>query len=300
MAQRLSTLLAFRSIGTAAALWVVIGVPVAAVIAAFRVFLWVITVVPAMAATASLLGAVHGLWLCLAGKPESDYNGFLLLGSVSGGVLGVLAFPPVFSATSIIATRPTAALFLMAAVVGGVAAGVTSAHVLYSTLRVQVSMTSMRVVVGGLILIVLAAIEYRFYWPATTDRIAVSEVSRQDITGLSAGNARGSQWTGCYEFQGKTPLDQGRGSGFLKVAQTDGVLKVEDGRDSFQGGVDRDGRFRFGAEIIARTDTLRILWQGKFHGNSFDFDKRLTVVNGVNSLGVNPLTGTARLVPCDQ
>jgi hypothetical protein len=144
----------------------------------------------------------------------------------------------------------------------------------------------------------LMAIEYQLYWPATTERIAVPEISRQDIAALSAGNARGSQWTGCYEFQGKTPLGKGGGSGLLKVVQTDGVLKVEVGRDSFLGGVDRDGRFRFGAEIIERTDTLRILWRGKFHDNSFDFNERLTVVNGVNSLGANPLTGTGKLISC--
>jgi hypothetical protein len=301
MAQRPSAFLAFRSIGTAAALWLVIGVPVAAVIAAFRASVWVITVVPAMAATACLLGAVHGLWFYLAGQgPKSNYNGFLLLGSVSGGFLGVLAFPPVFSSTNIIATRPTAAFFLMAAMVGGIAAGVIAAHVLYLPLQAQVSTTSRRVVVSGLILIVLAAIDYRFCWPATTERIAAPEVSRQDITGLSAGSARGSQWSGCYEFRGKTPLGQGGAFGLLKVVQTDGLLKVEDGRESLMGGVDRDGRFRFGAEITEHTDTLRILWNGKFHDSSFDFSKRLTVVNGVNSLGINPLTGTAQLFPCDQ
>jgi hypothetical protein len=300
MEQRPSALVAFGSIGIAAAMWLVVGAPVAAGIAASFVSFWMLASFPEIAATASVLGAVQGLWFYLAGpgRSKSEYDGFLWLGAFSGSFLGVLGFPPVFSRVGIIAARSTVAVLLLGAIVGGIAAGLVSAHVLTLLLQGRTLKLGWRVVFVGLIII--AATDYLLYWPATTERIAVPEVSRQDITALSAGNARGSQWSGCYEFQGKTPLGQGGGSGLLKVVQNDGVLKVENGRESFLGGVDRSGRFRFGAEISERTDTLRILWQGKFHGNSFEFKKRLTVVNGVNSLGINPLTGTGQLVPCDQ
>lgn len=299
MAQRSATLLAFRSMGTAAALWVVIGVPVAALIAALCVSVWVIASLADMSAVACILGAVQGLWLYLAGqRSESDYGALLWFGSLSGGFLGVLAFPAVLSSTSMIAARPTVAVFLMAAIVGGVAAGLASAHVLHLPLRGRSLTLGSRVTISGLLVIVLAAMDYRFFWPATAERVAASEVSRQEITSLSAGNARGSQWTGCYQYQGKTPLGMGGGSGLLKVAQTDGVLKVEDWSNSFLGGVDRNGRFRFGNEIAAGPQTLRTIWQGKFQGNSFEFERRMTVVNGVNALGTGPLTGTGQLIPC--
>jgi len=45
--------------------------PVAAVVAAFHVFVWVISALPEMAATAAVLGAVRGLWLWLVGQPSN-------------------------------------------------------------------------------------------------------------------------------------------------------------------------------------------------------------------------------------
>ena len=298
MEQRPSALVAFGSIGIAAAMWLVVCAPVAAGIAAYLVSFWMLSSFPEIAVTATVLGALQGLLFYLAGsgRSKSEYDGFLWLGAFSGAFLGVLGFPPVFSRAGVIAARPTVAVFILAAIAGGVTAGLVSGHVLTTLLWGRSLNLGRGVVLGGLL--VLAAIDYHFYWPATIERIAVPEVSLQDIAGLSAGSARGSQWTGCYEFQGRYPLGTGGQYGRLKLVQTDGVLKVDEGRDSFLGGVDRDGRFRFGAEITERTDTFRIVWQGRFHGNSFDFNKRLTVVKGVNSLGVNPLTGTGQLIPC--
>jgi hypothetical protein len=66
--QSVSQLNPFKAIGTGAAVWVVVGVPVAAMIAAFRVIVWVIYGLPEMSGTAAVLGAVHGLWLYLAGR----------------------------------------------------------------------------------------------------------------------------------------------------------------------------------------------------------------------------------------
>jgi hypothetical protein len=60
------------------------------------------------------------------------------------------------------------------------------------------------------------------------------------------------------------------------------------------GGVDSEGRFRFGAEKTAGQDTLRVLWEGTFHNDSLDFTRRLTVLLGPNLLNTTRLTGTAR------
>ena len=297
--RRPSALSALWSVATAAAVWVVVGVPSAGVIAAWRASLWVILSFPEMAICAAVLGAIQGLWFYLAGlgsKPEG--KSIVWLGLYSGGFLGVLGFPPVFSRTNIIAARPTAAVFLLAAIVGGFAAGLVSARVLAAPLRGRTLTLGWRVVFGSLI--VLTALDYHFYWPATVERITAPEVSHEEIRNLAPGNAHGSAWTGCYQYQGQLPLGTGGERGQLRVLQTDGVLKVQQWGEAhpFLGGVDRNGNFRFGAEISNGQDTFRVLWQGKFHAHSFEFKRRLTVVKGANNLGATQLTGTAQLTTC--
>jgi hypothetical protein len=181
MERRLSpSLNSFRSIATAAAVWAIVGVPVAAVIAAFRVSIWVITSFPEMAATAAILGAVQGLWLYLAGQPsESEYVYLRWLGSVSGGILGLLGFPPVFSRSNIVADRLMVAVFLLAAICGGIAAGLASARVVAVSLRGRRSTMGRSVVAGCLLVLPLAALDYQLYWPPTADRLPVPRVSHQ-------------------------------------------------------------------------------------------------------------------------
>ncbi len=299
MKQPLSPPLApFKRIATAAAIWVIVGVPVAAVIAGFRVFAWVIFSLPEMAATAAVLGAVQGLWLYLAGRPsEQEYGDLPWFGPASGGILGLLGFPPVFSRINgVVADRLMVAVFLLAAVCGGIAAGFASARVgpvLRSNLRGSV-------VVGCLLLLPLAAVDHHFYWPATSDRLPVPPVSHQAVTNLSAGDARGSTWAGCYQYLGQ--LSRGSGviggdGGLLEMEQTDGslnVLKVSG--YALLGGVNGNGRFRFGAERTTGKDTLRVLWEGKFNSSSLDFTRRITVLRGMNILNTTRLTGTAQRI----
>lgn len=58
----------------------------------------VILSVPEMAVTGFVLGVVHGLWLQLAGRSsESKAHDVRLLGAISGGVLGLLAFPRILA-----------------------------------------------------------------------------------------------------------------------------------------------------------------------------------------------------------
>jgi len=304
MERRLSPLRdAFRSIATAAAVWVIVGVPVAAVIAAFNVFLFVITSFPEMAATAPVLGAVQGLWLYLAGRPsESEYGGVLRLSSISGGLLGLLGFPPVFSRSNIVADRLTVAVFLVAAICGGIAAGCASGRIVAVPVRGRRSTLSRSVAFGCLLVLPLAALDYHFYWPAAADRLPVPRVSHQDVTNLSAGNALGSAWAGCYQYLGE--LSRGSGvigkeGGQLKVGQTNGALKVENGGAStMTGSVDRNGRFFFGAESVTGQDTLRVLWEGTFHESSLDFKRRVTVLRGTEILNTTQLTGTAPRISC--
>ncbi len=282
-------------------MWLVVCAPVAAGIAASFVSFWMLASFPEIAVTATVLGGVQGLWFYLAGpgRFKSEYDGYLCLGAISGSFLGVLGFPPVFSRAGIIAANPTVAVFLLAAIAGGTVAGLVSAHVLTLLLQGRTLKLGWRVVFVGRI--ILTAIDYHFYWPATTERIALPEISHQEIMNLSAGNAQGSTWSGCYHYQGRNPLGIGMENGQLKVVQTDGVLHVEGSiaePHSFSGGVDRNGRFRFGAEVSTGQDPSRVLWQGRFHGNSLEFQRRMTLLKGTNNPAATQLTGTAQLAPC--
>jgi hypothetical protein len=280
-------------------------VPVAAVIAAFRVFVWVIFSFPEMVATAAVLGAVHGLWLYLAGLPcEPESFDLRWFGPISGGILGVLGFPPVFSRIDgIVADRLMVAVSLLAAVCGGIAAGFVSARRV-TVPRVRGSILGRSVVVGCLLVLPLGALDYHFYWPATADRLPVSRVSHQAVTNFSAGDAHGSAWTGCYQYLGQ--LSRGSGvlggeGGLLRVGQTDGSLRVLDGSaDPLLGAVDGNGRFRFGGERTTGQDTLRVLWEGKFNDNSLNFTRRTTVLRGMNVLNTTRLTGTAQRISCNR
>jgi len=261
--QSVSQLNPFKAIGTGAVVWVVVGVPVAAIIAAFRVIVWVIYGLPEMSGTAAVLGAVHGLWLYLAGRSDELKDSQVRwFGAVTGGVLGLLGFLPVFSRINgIIADRLMVAVFLSAAVCGGIAAGFVLTKILAVPVRSPRSTVGRAIFVGCLLVLPLAALDFHFYWAPTVDRLPVPQVSREDVTNLAAGNARGSAWSGCYQYLGQFSWGSGvhgREGGLLQVAQTDGALKANDG-SPLLGGVDGDGRFHFGADMTTGQDTLRVL-----------------------------------------
>jgi hypothetical protein len=258
-----------------------------------------------MVASAIVLGAVQGLWLFLAGRPsESEYGDHLWVGSVSGGILGLMGFPPVFSRSNIVADRMMVAIFLLAAICGGISAGLVSARVVAVPLRGRRSVLGRSVVAGCLLVLPLAALDYHFYWPAAADRLPVPRVSHQAVTNLSAGDARGSAWAGCYQYLGQLTRGSGvigKEGGLLTVAQTDGALKVLNG-DAYPllGGVDGNGRFRFGAERAAGRDTLRVLWEGRFNSNSLNFTRRMTGLRGTNILNTTRLNGMAQRISCNR
>ena len=290
---------AFGGVLITAGLWVAISVPVAAAVAFLVVGLAIVASLRDMAAVACVLGGIQGFWFYLAG-PRLSYHRLLCFGLLSAGFLGSLGFLPVFSDTHILVSRQTFAFLLGAAAAGGAVAGVTSAHVLYLRLQgVGALPLTARVSVSVSLLVVLVVVDYQFCWPLISERVGVPELSHEDIVALSAGNAKGSQWTGCYAFIGKTPLGLGGASGLLRVSQSDGVLRVEDAsHNAYSGGVDSNGRFWFGAEIEAGADGSRTVWRGRFRGDSFEFNRRFTVINGLNALGTNPLRGTGKLSPC--
>ena len=299
---KMTVLSSIRGIATVTAVWVLVGVPVAAAISALQLFLFVVLAVPEMAKAAFVLGVVHGLWLQLAGRsPESKVRDARLLGVISGSVLGFLAFPPVFSRAYITPVSVSAAVtFVTAAIMGGIAAGVISAAVVTVPLRPVGSTLSRNVVFGCVFVLPLMVIDYHFFWIGTVDRLPIQEVSQREIASLASGDARGSSWAGCYHFWGHYPLNTGVEGGLLTVAQTNGVVQVGLGfeHSKLSGRVDSDGSFRFGGESIIAKDVLLTMWEGTFHNKSLSFTRRETLLSGGRVVNTIKITGGAERTAC--
>lgn len=286
----------------AVAVWASAGVSIAAAVSAFGLSFYVLLAVPRMAEVAAVLGLIHGVWLHITATPNSRQPWF---GAISGAILGVFEFPAVLSQSELMLERGAAvALFVTAAVFAGVVSGAVSAAFVRAPRELAPRSVPLKLAIGCLIVASLLFINQRLYWKATVDRLPVPQVSRGSLAELNAGNAHGSAWTGCYWYSGHTRLDQGGENGLLKVTQNDGNLHVfthvSQYRMEMAGGVDQNGRFRFGGEAKIGSDTLRYLWQGKFDGNSIDYVRRSTLLNGSAAPISDRLTGSADRTDCSK
>lgn len=294
----------FRNVAFTTVLWVLVGVPVAAAICALQLLAYVLIAVPRMAEVAAVLGIAHGLWLHLSrGCHRGLKAGDLWFGAISGGILGLLGFLPVFSQTELVIERNVLiAIFIAAAVVAGIAAGITSAAVVVAPVKNFGPTLRLKIGIGCLLVLPLALIEYDLYWAETVDNLPIQEVSRKTLAGLSSGDARGTSWSGCYRYWGHTSFNAGGESGLLKVMQTDGSLRVLafqfQERIELKGGADRDGRFRFGGESTTGRNTIRYFWEGEFHKNSLEYVRRSTLLTGSGSLYSTRLSGSAKWTEC--
>ncbi len=285
-------------VAASVAVWTIVGVPVAVAIAMLRVFVWVFASLPEMIVTAAVLGLVHGLWLSLAGRPFNgpDRHWF---GPASGSFLGLLGLPPVFSRINgVVVDCLTATVFLTAAVVAGLIAGLVSVRVVMRVAGGRRFALGDVVLVGSLLVLPVAVLDYRLYWPEMADRLPVRRVSPQSIANVMPGDARGSTWAGCYQYLGAFSRGSGlvgKEGGILNVTQMDGVLTVNDlDTPPLVGAVDVGGHFHFGGQRMTGQDTLRVLWEGTFKDNSLEFARRITVLRGDAVLNSTQLTGTAQ------
>jgi hypothetical protein len=165
---------------------------VAAVIGACRVFVFVLASLPEMIVTAAVLGVVDGLWVYFCGS-RSRGPSYQWFGVLSGALLGGLGFPPVFSRINgIVVDNVTAAVFFAAAIVSGLAAGATATRVVSRLTGKQQCDVRRMVVVGAMLLLPLAGVDYLMYWPDVVDRLPVRRVSEESIANIPPGDARGS------------------------------------------------------------------------------------------------------------
>lgn len=293
-----------RTVLTAAALWVLIAVPVAGAVSMISLSALFLFALREMAITAAVLGAIHGLWLFLLcpspqnsnDSPEKHTNLHRFC-SLSGGVLGLMGFLPVYSQTTIFVGYLEIANILAAGVCGGAVAGFVLGQ---SLSRRGFSPPELRqtLIVGGLLVLSLGAIEYATFWNSVVDRLPLLRIS---VANLPAGNATGKDWSGCYRFSGiYTDGTGAEGPGILMVKQDGGHLEISpDETWKLQGGIDRDGRFRVGEEISESGLTMRSLWEGKF-GSGILFKERDTAFEDGKLVNVYAEKGLGqRIYPCN-
>ena len=283
-------------------IWLVVGMPVALAVSAIQLFLWVVLIAPEVARAAAIFGAIHGLWLHLAGQSHrSTARDIRLFGIVSGGILGLLGFPVVFSRADILPVTVSAVVtFVMAATLGGAIAGGMSATFVAIPQRHSSSTLVRNVALGCLLVLPILAIEYRFFWTGTVERLPILDVPQRAIAKLSSGDARGSSHIGCYRYWGRTPMNLGGRRGQLRVHQSNGTLRVDvdDEKVSLSGGVDGDGRFLFGGERTSAKDTLPEIWNGTFQSYALTFTRRSTLLGQGLIVHTDELTGAAKRATC--
>jgi hypothetical protein len=295
-------LISCRELLIAATTWVFLAVPVAAAISAIGLSLMFMFVLKEMAATAVVLGATHGLWVLLAGGssrfaasglPGPKKFGFRWFGAISGGVLGLLGFLPVYSCTSVNMDYPSIILLVAAGICGGVVAGLVFCSISFARLSNPPAIAQ-SLIVGSLLVLAIAAIEYAVYWNPLVDRLPLLKVS---VANLSAGDAKGADWSGCYQYFGILSDRSGAEGGQLVVKQKDGLLEIsERGESPARGGISQEGRFRAGAETSENGITFRTLWEGRF-GSGLVFTKRTTAFGG-RWLNIRSVKGVAQGTSC--
>jgi hypothetical protein len=288
---------------TATAVWVFVAVPVAAAVSAVRLSLLFLFVLPEMAATAAILGAIHGLWVFLANGPSqfagsrlpgATASSFRWFGVISGGVLGLLGFLPVYSHTTVLAVYPLLIASIAAAICGGAAAGFAFCWILSAKLF-DPPPIGQSLITGSLLVLALGAMEYAAYWNGTADRLPLLKFA---VTNLPAGDAKDTAWSDCYEYRGIASDGNGGDSGILLVKQRDGLLELSSNRNwALQGGVDQQGRFSAGAETTRDGITFRTLWEGRF-GSGLVFTERTTALRDGSVVNITAIWGIGERTGC--
>jgi hypothetical protein len=264
---------ALGNVARGAIIWCTVGVGIAALISSLVLFVWAIFVVTVAAPIAALLGSVQGLWLYLERLHWKNSRERVRFGWMSGAALGLLGFAPSYIHIEVLPSHGwlDIAIFLAAALFGGMAAGgVTALLTPTSDCPQAASRSARRVLVGSLLILAGALIEYSVYWPALVRKLPILRLDESSVVNLPDGNARGSLWSGCFQYNGETFWASGMvGSegGAAFVQQKDGALQVSlgDSAGRLSGGVDEDGRFWAGAQApVGHGETLRTLLRGRF------------------------------------
>jgi hypothetical protein len=298
-------LIVFRNALTTAAIWAFVGVPVAALLSIVGVISIFTGLSPTMLVTGAALGAVQGLWLTIGGRlanaeqSESNWTGVL-----SGALLGLLGFPPVFSHMKSFSEERLVVLLVVAVACGGMISGVASVRAVAAYGPWGPPTRVRNAVTGCVLLLALTVTDYRLYWGRTLERLPALPLTHAAVANIGSGDSRGSQWSGCYAYEARDGFSANPETGLLVVQETDGTLTASDGSpQDLRGGVDRNGHFRLGMDQSLDSANhgaaVRILWDGWFSGDSATFSRR-TTLSGSQYEFNRRFNGTAKRTRCPE
>jgi len=303
-------LVLLRNVLTTAAVWVVVGVPAAALLTVVGLLFLFAGRSRELLVVGAVLGVVHGLWLTIggrladAGATESNWTGAL-----SGALLGLLGLPAVYAHVTSATDDRMMVLYVVAAVCGGMLAGVISVRAVaaYGPWGAPTRVRS--AVTGCVLLLALTAADYWLYRASTFENLPPLPLSQNAVENIAPGDMQGSQWSGCYHYEGRDGLSKSPmppETGLLVIRQMNGTITGGDfGPPELHGGVDRNGDFRLGGYLqpgSAAPGGARVLWEGQFRGDSAVFTKRTTVGGGGQQTMIfnHKLRGTAQRIPCPE
>lgn len=291
------------SVVRAALVWATVGTCVAAVICFPLVDFYAFFVLIDAAPAALSLGVIEALWLFLEKSKATNSQQFIRFGFISGSGLGILALPPALAQSDAIFSSWLApAVFVVAALVGGGVGGVLSAASFRLGTTSRTPLPSMLRLLAGccLIFVPLGVAEYFHYGPIVQSRLEVlAALSKSSVLNLPAGNAKGSQWTGCYTWDYHGIVGGGVGGGQLRITQVDGRLTILLPDRTLEGGVDSSGQFWAGSDTTSYGLEQRILWKGKFVNDShFRHSDRSSVLKNGDFSNSGVLEGTGNRIPC--
>jgi hypothetical protein len=225
-------LIPLGSVARGALIWCTVGTGVAALISSLMIFVWAIFVIKVAAPIAALLGSVQGFWLYVERLHWSNSQERVRFGWMSGAALGLLGFALSYIEIEILPSHGwrDIAIFLAAALFGGMAAGgVTAKLTPAPNAPPVVSGGARRILVGILLIVAGAWIEYSLYWPALIRKLPIPRLDESSVVDLPAGNARGSLWSGCFQYNGESFWASGMvggEGGAAFVEQKGGALRV--------------------------------------------------------------------------
>lgn len=291
------------SILRAALIWAVTGTSAAAVVCFPLVYFWAIFVLYDAAPGALVFGTIQALWLLVEKSKAATSKEFIRFGFISGSGLGLLALPPALTRSEAVFSSWFApAVFVVAALVGGGLGGALSALSFRAgNGSEKASRPTLRLIVGCCIVLVpLSLAEYHYYGPVVQSRLKVlAFLPKRAVVDLPTGNAEGSRWAGCYEFDYHNIGESGVGGGSLRVTQFDGRLTIFHPDRKLEGGVDSSGRFRAGSDTIFKEYEHRLLWKGQFFDDShFTYLQTSTVLVHGNFSNSTVVQGAGRRVSC--
>lgn len=259
------------------AVWVVIGTVVALqVITGPHVIGGAIWLISRIVRPAAVIGVLHGLWVESARGRGPWRIHPVLMGGVTGSAAGLLGVLPACTINGVPMLDPSAlAVYIAASVVAGLCAGAAlayAANLANPGENRPVGRWPLLAPFGACVLV--GAVEITALGPSIVAHLRPPEITSADVRAIPPGSGRGTALSGAFRVDARDSSTMADWTCFATVVQQDGALSIAcEGRHSYKGAVEADGRFRAGGIVVSagpagRTVTELELLTGRFVSDS--------------------------------